>query len=184
MDSKLCDWSATIPPSVCAWVLCVFMCTLIYFKVILLYKIKQSKEQVSFHLLYYMALYISSCQRQTMLICHGTSPCGDWKNAIFSPVPLLSPFVVLNNDLMIWYFSYEPLLLQLLSWYCRLHQQHAHGHCILAVCTCTARRHGQQRWSINENWRIAFRRKGVGPTQKYKLAFSLKILYITNLILL
>uniref|UniRef100_A0A8C1KWS0 Inosine-5'-monophosphate dehydrogenase n=1 Tax=Cyprinus carpio TaxID=7962 RepID=A0A8C1KWS0_CYPCA len=27
----------------------------------------------------------------------------------------------------------------------RLHQQHAHGHCILAVCTCTARRHGQQR---------------------------------------
>ncbi len=35
-------------------------------------------------------------------------------------------------------FFDEPLLLRLLPWYCGLHQQHARGHCMLAVRMCTA----------------------------------------------
>ncbi len=32
-DRKRCDWSARTPLSVSTWVVCVFMCTLIYFNV-------------------------------------------------------------------------------------------------------------------------------------------------------
>ncbi len=70
-------------------------------------------------------------------------------------------FVVLNNDLMIFIcrrhgFSDEPLLLRRLPWYCGLHQQHARGHCRLAVRMCTARRRRRRCRSINENRRTAY----------------------------
>lgn len=49
INSTYCDWSARTPLTICIWVLCVFMCTLIYN----LFKIKQIKEQVAYHLVYY-----------------------------------------------------------------------------------------------------------------------------------
>ncbi len=49
----------------------------------------------------------------------------------------------------------DELLLRLLAWYCRLHQQHACEHCRLAIHMCTARRRGRLYRSINENRRTA-----------------------------
>ncbi len=70
-DRKRCDWSARTPS---LRMYLSFVCVYEHCNIV---KIKQSKEQVSYHLLYYITLYITSCPRQTMLICRGARPCGD-----------------------------------------------------------------------------------------------------------
>ncbi len=78
-------------------------------------------------------------------------------------------FVVLNNDLILFAAVTAKMLLQwaassafAVPWYCGLHQQHARGHCRLAVHMCTS----TSTWTTMQKYKLKLTK------QKFKSALN------------
>ncbi len=87
-------------------------------------------------------------------------------------------FVVLNNDLILFAAVTAKMLLQwaasssafAVPWYCGLHQQHARGHCRLAIHMCTS----TSTWTTMQKYKLKLTK------QKFKSAmmFSIFCLFV------